>query len=70
VASLRELDLAKVPGVAETIDWIQALVALGESELEGGVVDATLGSVLKHHEDIELVRDGNLSRLVAQAREA
>ena len=70
VASLRELDLAKVPGVAETIDWIQALVALGESELEGGVVDATLGSVLKHHEDIELVRDGNLSRLVAHAREA
>src|SRR5690349_1977405 len=70
VASLRELDLTKVPGVAETIDWIQALVALGESELEGGVVDATLGSVLKHHEDIELVRDGNLSRLVAQAREA
>jgi MoxR-like ATPase len=70
VASLRELDLAKVPGVAETIDWIQALVALGESELDGGVVDSTLGSVLKHHEDIELVRDGHLSQLVAQAREA
>jgi MoxR-like ATPase len=70
VASLRELDLAKAPGVAETIDWIQALVALGESELDGGVVDSTLGSVLKHHEDIELVRDGHLSRLVAQAREA
>jgi MoxR-like ATPase len=70
VASLRELDLAKAPGVAETIDWIQALVMLGESELEGGVVDSTLGSVLKHHEDIELVREGHLSRLVAQAREA
>ena len=70
VASLRELDLAKVPGVAETIDWIQALVALGEAELDAGVVDSTLGSVLKHHEDIELVRDGHLSRLVAQAREA
>jgi len=69
VASLRELDLAKVPGVAETIDWIQALVALGESELDAGVVDSTLGSVLKHHEDIELVRDGHLSQLVAQARE-
>jgi MoxR-like ATPase len=70
VASLRDLDLAKVPGVAETIDWIQALVALGESELDSDVVDSTLGSVLKHHEDIELVRDGHLSRLVAQAREA
>ena len=70
VESLRVLDLAKVPGVAETIDWIQALVALGQSELDGGVVEATLGSVLKHHEDIELVRDGYLERLVAQAREA
>jgi MoxR-like ATPase len=70
VAALRTLDLAKVPGVAETIDWIQALVALGQSELDAGVVDATLGSVLKHHEDIELVRDGHLSRLVANAREA
>jgi MoxR-like ATPase len=70
VESLRALDLAKVPGVAETIDWIQALVALGQSELDAGVVEATLGSVLKHHEDIELVRDGHLDRLVAQAREA
>jgi MoxR-like ATPase len=70
VASLRALDLAKVPGVAETIDWIQALVALGQSELDAGVVSATLGSVLKHHEDIEFVRDGYLERLVAQAHEA
>jgi MoxR-like ATPase len=69
VESLRELDLAKVPGVAETIDWIQALVALGQSELDAEVVDSTLGSVLKHHEDIELVRDAHLSGLVAQARE-
>jgi MoxR-like ATPase len=70
VESLRALDLAKVPGVAETIDWIQALVALGQAELDAGVVESTLGSVLKHHEDIELVRDGYLERLVAQAREA
>jgi MoxR-like ATPase len=69
VESLRALDLAKVPGVAETIDWVQALVALGQSELDAGVVESTLGSVLKHHEDIELVRDGHLERLVAQARE-
>jgi MoxR-like ATPase len=68
VASLRELDMAKVPGVAETIDWIQALVALGQAELDASVVDATLGTVLKHHEDIELVRDGRLPKLVAHAR--
>jgi MoxR-like ATPase len=70
VESLRTLDLAKVPGVAETIDWIQALVALGQAELDAGVVESTLGSVLKHHEDIELVREAHLERLVAQAREA
>jgi MoxR-like ATPase len=70
VAELRALDLAKLPGVAETIDWIQALVALGQEELDAGVVDATIGSVLKHHEDIELVREGYLDRLVSAAREA
>ena len=45
VGHLRVMDLAKLPGVAETIDWTQALVALGQEELEAGVVDATLGSV-------------------------
>ena len=68
VARLRTLDLAKLPGVAETIDWTQALVALGQEELEAAVVDSTLGSVLKHHEDIERVRDAGLRDLVAQAR--
>jgi MoxR-like ATPase len=69
VGHLRAMDLAKLPGVAETIDWTQALVALGQEELEAGVVDATLGSVLKHHEDIERVRDAGLRELVARARE-
>ena len=68
VAKLRTLDLAKAPGVAETIDWTQALVALGEEELEAGVVDATLGSVLKYHEDLERVRDADLARLVEEAK--
>src|SRR6184192_1729101 len=64
VQRLRELDLAKAPGVAETIDWTQALLALGQQELEAGVVDATLGSVLKYHEDVERVRDAGLRELV------
>jgi MoxR-like ATPase len=68
VAKLRTLDLAKAPGVAETIDWTQALVALGEEELEAGIVDATLGSVLKYHEDVERVRDADLQRLVEEAK--
>jgi len=68
VAGLRGLDLAKAPGVAETIDWTQALMALGEEELSASVVDATLGSVLKYHEDLEKVRDADLARLVEEAK--
>ena len=68
VAELRELDLQKPPGVAETIDWAQALTALGERELDVDNVQATLGSVLKYHEDLLSVRDETLAGLVAGAR--
>jgi MoxR-like ATPase len=70
VRGLRGLDLAKPPGVAETIDWAQALDALGRRELDAEVVQQTLGSVLKYHEDIETVRDATLARLVEEARAA
>jgi MoxR-like ATPase len=70
VAGLRELDLAKAPGVAETIDWTQALVALGCEELDATVVEQTLGAVLKHHEDLELLRDETMLALLGQARAA
>ncbi len=70
VRGLRGLDLAKPPGVAETIDWALALDALGRKELDAEVVQQTLGSVLKYHEDIEAVRDTTLSRLVEEARAA
>jgi MoxR-like ATPase len=68
VAELRELDLQKPPGVAETIDWALALTALGEQELDVDNVQATLGSVLKYHEDLLSVRDETLAGLVAGAR--
>jgi MoxR-like ATPase len=68
VAGLRRLDLAKPPGVAETIDWGQALAALGRKELDAQIVESTLGSVLKYHEDFESVRDDHLNELVAEAR--
>jgi MoxR-like ATPase len=70
VRGLRRLDLAKPPGVAETIDWAHALSALGQDELDASVVEDTLGSVLKYHEDLELVRDTALAELVEQARAA
>ena len=49
-AELRSLDLQKPPGLAETIDWVQALTALGQQELDVENVQATLGSLLKYHE--------------------
>jgi MoxR-like ATPase len=68
VAELRSLDLQKPPGLAETIDWAQALTALGMQELDADNVHATLGSVLKYHEDLLSVRDETLAGLVANAR--
>jgi MoxR-like ATPase len=70
VRGLRRLDLAKPPGVAETIDWARALTALGQQELDAEVVEQTLGSVLKYHEDVLAVRDAALQELVEEARSA
>ena len=70
VQGLRGLDLAKPPGVAETIDWANALTALGRQELDAEVVEQTLGSVLKYHEDVLAVRDETLQGLLEEARAA
>jgi MoxR-like ATPase len=70
VQRLRYLDLSKPPGVAETIDWAEALAALGRRELDAELVESTLGSVLKYHEDLELVRDETLVSLLEEARAA
>jgi MoxR-like ATPase len=57
VNRLRDLDLAKPPGVAETIDRVRPLDVLGETDLDARVAADTLGSVLKERDDLELVRD-------------
>jgi MoxR-like ATPase len=56
VHGLRELDLYKVPGVAETLDWARSLAALGASRIDASLVDATLGAALKYQEDLERAR--------------
>jgi MoxR-like ATPase len=56
VARIRELDLVKRPGVAETIDWARAVVLLGATSLEPEVVGETLGWVVKERDDVERVR--------------
>jgi MoxR-like ATPase len=63
----RGLELYKPPGVAETIDWAQALVALDRTELDDATVDATLGTVLKYREDQERARGTGVHRIVEAA---
>lgn len=65
VGRLRSADLTKVPGVAETIDWAAALLALGAAELDPATVDATLGVVLKYEEDVRQVRGETARRYLA-----
>jgi len=69
VEALRGIQLYKPPGVAETIDWTQALVALGVLHLDESVVSATLGTVLKYREDQERARQHGVGDLVRVAVE-
>ncbi|HEX6454169.1 MAG TPA: MoxR family ATPase [Trebonia sp.] len=64
VHRLRELDLAKPPGVAETIDWVRTLGVLGETNLTSEAASDTLGAVVKDRDDTDLVRD-NLAEIVS-----
>jgi MoxR-like ATPase len=68
VAALRDLDLYKPPGVAETIDWAQAVAALDATTLDEETVAVTLGTVLKYREDQQRARDHGLATLVDPAR--
>jgi MoxR-like ATPase len=69
VQGLRSLDLYKVPGVAETLDWARSLAALGATRIDSNLVNATLGSALKYQEDLERVRE-QIPSLVEKARGA
>jgi MoxR-like ATPase len=66
VNRLRELDLAKPPGVAETIDWVRTLDFLGATDLDEANAEDTLGAVVKERDDLELVRD-NLEEITSRA---
>ncbi len=65
VQKLREIDLYKLPGVAESIDWTRALVALDRDTLDGPSVDETLGVLLKYQDDVVRVRGTEAERVLA-----
>ena len=61
---LRQMDLFKPPGVAETLDWAESLRLLNGGHLTAGLIDQTLGVVLKYKDDIDSVREAGLETLV------
>jgi MoxR-like ATPase len=68
VERLRTMDLYKPPGVAETLDWTEALVTLGAKELDETIVRATLGSVLKYREDQQRAANAGFAALIGGVR--
>ena len=70
MGAARRLDLYKLPGIAETLDWTRALIALGETELTDEAVDLTLGSIAKYQEDLEHLRGERARQMVAAAAHA
>jgi hypothetical protein len=63
------MDLFKVPGVAETLDWVGSLVALSQVELEVDAASDSLGALLKYQDDIQKVHAGDtLKKLVQKVR--
>ncbi|MFD6856420.1 AAA family ATPase [Rhodococcus sp. NPDC060090] len=65
VHALRDADLLKPPGVAESLDWARALIELDRDVLDTATAAATLGAVLKYREDLERVARAGLDRLLA-----
>jgi MoxR-like ATPase len=69
VESMRELELYKPPGVAETIDWANALAALGRTTIDERAVEVTLGTILKYREDQERTKASGIDALVRSSSE-
>ena len=66
---LRTMDLFKAPGIAETLDWAEALIALDRIALDPQTVADTLGALLKYQDDIAALTPEATAKLVAAARE-
>ena len=66
----RQMDFYKRPGVAETLDWAQALIALEKKKLDENAVSETIGCILKYQDDIKRIREeeGGLERMVASSQ--
>jgi hypothetical protein len=62
------VELTKLPGVAETLDWAAALLALGAPSLSPEIIDPTLGVLLKYEEDVRMVRGQRAAAYLAEVQ--
>ena len=70
IQELRQEELYKIPGVAETIDWVTALVALDQTALDESIIEDTLGVILKYQDDVDHVRSRVLHQVYSRANAA
>lgn len=70
VQELRKIDLYKLPGVAESLDWAAALMALDKQALDAGIIQDTLGVLLKYHEDVESMSADKIDAMLEKASAA
>jgi MoxR-like ATPase len=68
VQNLRKMDLFKLPGIAETIDWTEALMQLDVLELTPNAINDTLGVLLKYQDDIARIQGSEAARLLGQVK--
>jgi len=68
IQELRQADLYKIPGIAETIDWTTALVALDQTALDESIIQETLGVILKYHDDIDKIGREELQMILNRAK--
>ena len=68
VQRLREMDLFKLPGVAETIDWSHALTQLDSMTLDPDTINDTLGTLLKYQDDVAKIQGSEASRLIGEVK--
>ena len=68
IQELRTIDLFKLPGVAETIDWTQALTQLDTITLDPETINNTLGVLLKYQDDIERIQGSEAARIIQQVK--
>ncbi len=70
IQELRQADLYKIPGIAETIDWTTALVALDQTALDESIIQETLGVILKYHDDIDKIGHEELKSILNRVKNA